>query len=119
MFVTIELKGMQFFAYHGYYEEERIQGTDFLVDVQFEAPAQKAILEDSLEGTVNYEDVYQIVKEEMQITSKLLEHLAGRILAHLEDAFSEIRNINVCIYKMHAPIGGKLQHVCVTLSSRR
>src|SRR5690606_11325507 len=119
MFVTIELKGMQFFAYHGFYEEERLQGTDFLVDVQLEAPAQKAIKEDALEGTVNYEKVYEIVKEEMMITSKLLEHVAGRILGRLENTFLEIRNIHVCIYKLKAPIGGELKHLSVTLSSRR
>lgn len=118
MWSTIELKGMQFYAYHGFYKEEREKGTNFKVDVVFDAPVLQAVEKDEIEGTVNYEMIYQIVNNEMKIVSKLLEHVAGRILKRIEFDFPTIKNIKVKIYKLEAPLGGKLEHVSVVLESR-
>ena len=38
----IGLEGMKFFAYHGFYEEERIIGGDYIVDVYIYLNAKKA-----------------------------------------------------------------------------
>lgn len=116
MITRIELTGLKFFAYHGLYDEERKNGSWFKVDISFDCDASDAIKNDSIEGTVNYEEVYKIVKEEMEISSKLIEHVAGRIHNRLLNKVKGISKLVTKLYKLEAPIGGPLDHVSVTLS---
>jgi 7,8-dihydroneopterin aldolase/epimerase/oxygenase len=115
--VRIELTGMKFFAYHGLYDHEREKGSWFKVDVSFDCDATNAIQHDSIEGTVNYEEVYQIVKEEMGIPSNLIEHVAGRIHNRLQKEVKGVSKLVTKLYKLEAPLGGPLDHVSVTLNS--
>jgi dihydroneopterin aldolase len=117
MINRIELSGMKFFAYHGLYDHEREKGSWFKVDVSFDCDATNAIKNDSIEGTVNYEEVYKIVKEEMEISSKLIEHVAGRIHYRLQQEVKGISALITKLYKLEAPLGGPLDHVSITLSS--
>lgn len=115
--VTIALTGLEFYAYHGYYEEEQHIGGHYLVDIRFSAPAGKAIREDDLEGTVNYATVYSLVAEEMKIPSRMLEHLAGRIVSTIETNFPGTRQLSVTIHKLNPPLSGKLEKVSVTINT--
>lgn len=76
---TIGIEGIRIFAYHGYYEEERSIGREFVIDIHIQMESDKAANTDELSDTVNYEEVLDICKEEMAITSKLLEHVCIRI----------------------------------------
>ena len=60
---------------------------------------------DRLEGTVSYADLYESIKTEMDIPSKLLEHVAGRILQRLFDDFSSISRIRLTLTKENPPRG--------------
>ncbi len=115
MNTRIELKGLKFFAYHGLYDQEREKGSWFNVDICFDCDASKAIISDSIEGTVNYEEVYKIVKEEMEIPSKLIEHVAGRIHQRLQKEVKGVSQLITTLYKLEAPLGGPLDYVSVTL----
>ena len=61
----ISLEGMEFYAHHGYYEEERKIGSKYSVDVRLELDLGLAAREDKLEGTVDYEKVYELVSKVM------------------------------------------------------
>ena len=76
----ISIEGMEFFAYHGCFKEEQVIGTKFNIDLFLTVDTSKAEGSDELHDTVNYQEVYQLVKGEMQVTSKLLEHVGRRIL---------------------------------------
>lgn len=115
MTTRIELSGLKFFAFHGLYEEEREKGSWFKVDISFDCEAAQAIKNDSIEGTVNYEDVYKIVKEEIEISSKLIEHVAGRIHQRLQNEVAGLSGLITTLYKLEAPLGGSLDYVSVTL----
>jgi len=115
----IALEGLEFHAYHGVYAHERSSGNKFEVDISVEAKLQERVLEDDLGGTINYESLYQVVKDEMERPSKLLETvgygIANRILADFADAlFVEIR-----ISKFNPPIGGVCKKATVTVSQGR
>jgi dihydroneopterin aldolase len=113
----IELEHMEFFSYHGCYAQEQVVGNYFLVDLKFTTDCNPAIKSDSLADTVSYLDVYGLIKEEMAKKSKLLEHVAGRILDRLYTVFPErISNVTIKIRKMNPPLGGKLGNVSVTLT---
>ena len=111
----VALKGMEFYARHGYYEEERIIGNKYSVDVTLDLDFTNAALDDKLEGTVNYERVYEIVKEVMSIDAKLLEHLAGKMIRALKENFSQVKSVEVKISKYNPPIKGLCERAVVTL----
>ena len=63
----VSLEGMEFYARHGYYEEERVIGNKYSVDVTIEADLSEAAATDKLDGTINYERVYEIVSDVMAV----------------------------------------------------
>jgi dihydroneopterin aldolase len=113
----ISVEGMEFFAYHGCFREEQLIGTRFSVDLFMETDTSEAELTDNLSKTVNYQSVYAIVAEEMAIKSKLLEHVARRVMDRVNREFPQIISSRIKISKMNPPLGGKIERVCLELRS--
>jgi len=80
----IEIEGMEFYAFHGYYEVEKVTGNRFLVNLKIKADLSQAGQTDQLEDTPDYQKAYLVVKEEMAIPSNLLEHVAQRIINRIK-----------------------------------
>lgn len=112
---VIELENMEFYAFHGCYEQEKIVGNRFIVDLKFTLDATVAASSDNVADTVSYLDVYGVVKREMEITSDILENVADRILASLAGAFPAIESMSVKISKMTPPLGGQIERVSVAM----
>jgi 7,8-dihydroneopterin aldolase/epimerase/oxygenase len=112
----ILLEGMEFFAYHGCFKEEQLIGTRFIVDVEVDFDTTASEQSDHLNDTVNYQDVYRIVKKEMEIRPTLLEHVARKILSSLKKNFPVSGKTIVKISKMNPPLGGKVSQVSCVLS---
>ncbi len=106
---------MEFFAYHGCFKEEQLIGTKFIVDLFLSVDTSKAEESDNLIDTVNYQEVFLLVKKEMEVTSKLLEHVGNRILKSIQEKFPQIKKAILKIRKMNPPLGGKMKFVSVTL----
>lgn len=115
----ILLDGMRFYAYHGVYAEEQQIGGEFTVDLMIDLSFGDSIVTDQLADTLNYEDVYLLVKEQMMIPSKLLEHVAERILSKLINSFSSIQTLEIRLSKLHPPLGGEVEKVTVVLAKNR
>lgn len=113
----IAIEQMEFWAYHGCFEEEQIIGTRFLVDLYIQTDTTAAEASDSLHDTLNYLSVYKVVKSCMESPSKLLEHVARRILQDLHARFPAILHARVKVAKMNPPLGGKIGSVSLTLES--
>ena len=114
----IELEGMEFHAYHGCLERERSEGNLFIVDFHGETDLRKAALSDALEDTVNYGDIYQIIKTEMATPSDLLEHVAGRIVRGIAAQFPEFKAFSVRVSKKNPPVDGPVHWSRVTLTHK-
>jgi len=114
----IQIEGMEFFAYHGCFKEERVIGTRFIVDLSIETDTGEAEATDDLKKTINYQSVYKLVKTEMEIKSHLLEHVARRIIQSVQKHHPEAGNILVKVVKLNPALsdGGKVKQVCVTLN---
>ena len=112
----IALDGMEFFAYHGCIHEEELTGTRFIVDLSVISDTSVAEKSDHLADTVNYLNLYQLIKTEMEFRSNLLEHLGHRILNSIKDKFPEITAIDLRISKLNPPVGGKTGSGSFTLS---
>ena len=115
----IELDGMEFHAFHGCLERERREGNTFMVDFRGELDLRKSSESDTLEDTVNYGEIYDIVKAEMETASNLLEHVAGRILSSVSSKFPEFISFTVRVSKRNPPVDGPVQWSRVTLTYNR
>lgn len=114
---TIRLRQMEFYAQHGVLPQERVVGGRYVVDVALEVRLDEAtLLHDCLEGTVNYAEVYEVVREEMDVPSKLLEHVAARILKALMKNFSLVERATVNVCKVNPPMGAVCQGASVELT---
>jgi dihydroneopterin aldolase len=115
----IRIEQMEFYSFHGCYEEERIVGNRFIVDLELETDCSKACLSDNIRDALNYQTVYDLVKEEMKNKSYLLEHIACRILDKLFAEFPQLERASVKVAKLNPPMGGKIKAVSVQLERRR
>lgn len=113
--MTIELENMEFYAFHGHYEEEQVVGNRFRVDLSFDVDGERAALTDELATTVSYLDVYQCVREQMEIKSHLLEHVSRRIAEALKERFPAILALRLKVSKMAPPLGGQVEKVSVII----
>lgn len=104
----LEINDISLFAHHGCFEQERIIGNKFLVQFSGKYDITKASESDNLDDAVNYQLVYNVIKEEMDIPSKLLEHVAGRILNRIQKEFPAIVSATISISKLNPPIGGQV-----------
>lgn len=112
----IEIEGMEFYAFHGHFEVEKVVGNRFLVNLEIEADGSRAGQTDRLEDTLDYQKAYLAVKEEMAIPSDLLEHLAQRIINRIKNNFPEAEKVKVKVSKMNPPMGGPIEKVSVSLA---
>ena len=101
--MTIELKGLRFFAEHGMYVEERKVGNQFEIDLEVSYKVPKHTIT-TMEETVNYVEIYRIVEERFLEYKNLLETCAMEICEALHEQFSEIRKISISIKKINPPI---------------
>jgi len=114
---TITVEGIQLRAYHGCMEEEAKVGSNYIVDVVVEADFTEAAKTDDLSKTVDYVDIYNIVKKEMAIRSKLIEHVAQRIVNSVKKNISQVQSVSVTVQKLNPPIGGFVEKTSVTIQS--
>ena len=99
------LQGVRFYAFHGVMAQERKVGGEFLVDLRVGYPIEAAMQSDEVADTLNYAELYQLVKAEMDVPSKLLEHVAGRIVRKIQEQFPKVSSISLKITKKNPPMG--------------
>ena len=116
---SISLSGLRFYAYHGAEPQEAVVGAWYTVDITLKADATDAILNDDLNGTVNYAQVTDVVKQQMQIRSALLEHVAGRIAGSILNLFPAVDSVTVIISKLNPPVGAPCSAASFTLAVSR
>lgn len=117
MTTSISLNKMQFFAYHGVAEQERKVGNTFEVNLTIDCDIVKAVESDNLNDTINYAEIYNCVKHEMDIPSNLLEHVAGRIIKSLKSNFGDkIKGGTITVAKTRPPFKCQLENVAITIN---
>lgn len=117
MYVT--LNGLRIHAYHGINRQEQTVGADFLIDLRMKTDFTEAAKTDELKGTINYAAVYDIIKDEMRISSKLLEHVCDRIAKRLFCTSNKITEIEIKLYKENPPMGAQVKKCGVEVKYTR
>lgn len=115
----IKLKNIRVYAYHGCLVEESQIGSDYIVDLEVKTDLSKAAESDLLTDTVDYVHLQSIVTREMAERSKLLEHVAQRIIDSVLKEIKTVTKIRVSVAKKNPPIGGDVSEVRVILKGKR
>jgi dihydroneopterin aldolase len=113
------LEGLEFHAYHGVYPQERSSGNKFEVDVVVDTQFSDAAFHDDLGGTINYEDLYSLIREVMEQPAKLLETVGHSIAEKTLKKFSTAQRVEVRISKFNPPIGGVCRKATVEVVRSR
>ncbi len=115
----IKLKNIRTFSYHGCLVEESKIGSDYIVNLEVKSDLRKSCETDELKDTVDYVLLNKIVVEEMAIRSKLLEHVAHRIITRIFKEIASVSRIIVAVSKINPPIGGDVEAVTIEMEEYR
>jgi dihydroneopterin aldolase len=114
--LTIDLRGLRVFAYHGVREFEKEQGQPFLIDVHLVPGGARACETDRLGDAVSYSEVADVVvKVATERRFDLIERLAAVIGDALLVRFPLSRAV-VTVHKPEAPIRPEFSDVSVTVT---
>ena len=111
----IEIRDIRIYANHGCLTEEELIGGKYIVDLDIDADLSASFDSDSLADTVDYVELSRIVREEMAVRSKLIEHVANRILTRIKASNPLISSASVKVRKLAPPIEGEVGEVAVWL----
>jgi dihydroneopterin aldolase len=115
----IKVENIRVFAYHGCLKEETKIGSDYRVDLKVEADLQTSAKTDELSDTVDYVFLNRIIKEEMDMASKLLETVCRRILDRIFNEDKSVIKATVWVSKLNPPIGGDVAKVTIKMTDKR
>ena len=115
----ILLQNLHFHSYHGVAPQEQLVGNDFTINLRLGTNFSQAMASDNVNDTVSYADIFAAVREEMNIPSKLLEHVAGRIIHRLYSEFPSISEIELTLLKRNPPMNADIDAAGVELHTTR
>jgi dihydroneopterin aldolase len=117
--VKVVISGLEAFAFHGCTPREKEKGQDFLIDIELEYDAARAVDKDDLAEAVDYDalasGVYELATRERY---DLIETLAARIGEHVMRATPATRLL-VRVRKPQAPMLRKVGGVAVEMAFAR
>jgi len=113
MISKILLSGMEFYAHHGCFIEERQVGTCFKVDLLLEYDATQAANTDNVAHAVNYQTVHLDIKEVMKHPVNLMETLCEKILLMIKEKYPQVIHAEVTVHKINPALGGKVMAVSI------
>jgi dihydroneopterin aldolase len=101
--LSVCLKNLVFFSFHGLYPEEKLVGGKFIVNVNTSfIPSGDPV--QVIGETLNYEVIFRIVCERMNTPTDLIETVAMHIVSDIRHSFSGVLKVNVSIEKCNPPI---------------
>ena len=112
--ITIQINKLKLYGYHGVHKEEAIVGGQFEINIAVSYEEDGFISE--LYETINYVNILEITKKVFAIKRELLESVAQNIAAEIFEENNNIKNINISIEKLNAPIGNFTGTVSVVFS---
>ncbi len=115
MLNKIAVEGIKLYGYHGCLDEEAKIGGNYIVDVYLDTDFSKAAKSDDLTQTIDYCAVYEIVKKEMALRSKLIEQVADRIHKNITKNFATVTKAKVRLTKLSPPMNGNVEKVYVEI----
>lgn len=101
---TLLFNSIKLYGYHGIYKEEALVGTFFIVSIKAVLKVDFANELTNLENSVNYEELYQVLKNSFEQREDLIETVALNIYKALKKQFDQVQKWTVSIEKQN-PLG--------------
>ena len=117
--MRIILENIKIFAYHGVMAQEKTVGNWYTINVRLNVSDESSTRSDNLDDTVSYAEVYETVRREMEIRSRLIEHVCGRICRAVLSQCKLVDEVTVSILKANPPIGAECSGCGVELTLKR
>ncbi len=117
----IIMKGLKFYGYHGVFDFEKVRGQNFIVDIEMSKDLSKAGKSDDLNQTINYAEVYQLIKEKYfneAISYDLIETVAEKIAETILTNY-EVEKVAVEVKKPEIDLGGEIQYFGVKIKRKK
>ena len=115
--LSIHLNNLSFFSYHGLYDHERVEGNFFTVNATIHY--HPVGLVDSIEQTVDYVSVYELIKTRMTIATPLLETIVMELAEEILAKYSLAQEVYISLTKEKPPIANFEGSVGVSYSLKR
>lgn len=116
----ISVKNLKVFAHHGVLPEEKQKGQYFYLDIDIFGDFLIPCLTDSVEDTVNYDEVCSCAYKAMtENTFDLIERAAQVVCDSIFKQFDNVNEIEVTLKKPHAPVKCDIDYAAVTIRRRR
>lgn len=116
--MKVLLRSIRFYGFHGFDEGEDVLGGEYEVSLTVSyIPETLPII--SIEQTVDYTVLYNIVKQRMLKPTALLETLATETASEIFAKFLMINEVDISIFKLHPPIKNFEGSVGVTYQLKR
>ncbi|PRP67756.1 dihydroneopterin aldolase [Nonlabens agnitus] len=115
----IILNNVRVYTNHGCLTEEELIGSEYRVDLEVTTDLTKSSQTDDLNDTVDYVYLNKVIKEEMAVRSKLLEHVAQRIINRIFTDENMVKEIQVKVSKLNPPLGGDVEMVTIQMEQSR
>ncbi|WP_185873078.1 dihydroneopterin aldolase [Blattabacterium cuenoti] len=112
----IILDNIKLFGHHGCLPEEKLVGSNFSIKLEVKIDINN-VFNDDIYETVDYVSLYNIIKEEMKIPSKIIESLAKRIIDRI-NKIKKIKHTKIKICKENPPINGKIDKFCIIMEKK-
>ena len=116
---ALRLDGLRFYAYHGVDPQETVVGAWYNVSIEMEVKNAASLDTDNLADTLNYAAATRLIKEQMQIPSKLIEHLTGRIAKALLNGITGLEKVTVTVAKLNPPVAVPCESASFTLNAEK
>ena len=112
---TLIIENLQVYAFHGVLPQEHTVGGEYLVSLRVDYPFEEATLSDRLDDTLDYGRLVSLVQEEMAVPSRLVEHVAGRLVRRIVGDYPQTQHAWVRLVKCNPPMGVACQGAGVEL----
>jgi dihydroneopterin aldolase len=115
--ISIELRDVHIHASHGIFSGEEKSGNPYIVNL--EVKYEDADIDfDDINETINYVDLYEIVRNRMNIATGLVEKVCESIVRHIKHQYPFVKEISLSVYKVQAPLKNFQGKVGVTLTKK-
>jgi 7,8-dihydroneopterin aldolase/epimerase/oxygenase len=115
--ISIELKDVHIHAFHGLYEGEEKVGNPYIVNLSVRYDEANSDFE-SINGTINYVELFEIVNTRMHVPTALLEKICESIIRHIRHQYPFVSEIDLSIHKLQAPINNFQGKVGVSMNKK-
>lgn len=115
--IAIELHDIRMHAFHGIYEGEEKQGNPYVINLDVKYDERTSDFDD-IRNTIDYTELFEIVRHRMQIATGLVEKVCESIVLRIKHQYPFVKEISLSIHKLQPPIEHLQGSVGVTLNKK-